>query len=63
MKSAQPLIAVFLGVLGIIMIINFFGNYDISGFVSLFIGIALVLICVGGIVLFFKGRKSKKIES
>lgn len=62
MRTPQLIICVFLGMLGITMIIHFWGNWGLAAIVSDIVGIALIVIGVFSISLFFRKRMMKRIK-
>jgi len=61
LRTPQLIICVFLGMLGITMIIHFWGNWGLAAIVSDIVGIALIVIGVFSISLFFRKRMMKRI--
>jgi hypothetical protein len=60
LKLPQLIISIFLGLLGLTMIVNSLGNFQLSNLASIIIGLALVLIGFAGIFLYFRGKRAKK---
>jgi len=63
LKTPQIIICAFIGMLGIAMIIHFWGDLGPAAIVSDVVGIALIAIGVFSITLFFRQRTKKKTKS
>ena len=61
MKTPQIIICVFMGMLGIAMVIHFWGDLGPAAIISDFIGIILIAIGVFSISLFFRQRMKKRV--
>jgi len=63
LKTPQIIICIFMGMLGITMVIHFWGNLGPSAIVSDVVGIALIAIGVFSIILYFRQRLKKKTRA
>ena len=62
-KTPQVIINTFLGMLGLTMIIHFWGDLTASGIVSDVVGIILAIIGIISVTLYFRRPEKKDNES
>jgi len=63
LKTPQLIICVFMGMLGIAMVIHFWGDLGLAAIVSDVVGILLIAIGVFSISLFCRQRIKKRAKS
>lgn len=63
MRTPQLIICVFMGMLGIAMVIHFWGDLGLAAVVSDVVGILLIAIGVISISLFCRQRIKKRVKS
>ena len=62
MKTPQIIIMMFLGMLGIAMIIHFWGEFTVSAIISNIVGVVLILIAFISFIQFLRQKKDEKSE-
>lgn len=60
MKTSQIIIMMFLGMLGIAMIIHFWGEFTISAIISNIVGVVLIVIAFISLTQFMRQKKDEK---
>ncbi|GEM_PF-3485970 len=62
MKPTQLIISIFLGLLGITMILHFDSSSKITGIATIFIGMVLIGIGAAGAYMYFKRKHINRIN-
>lgn len=63
MKTPQVIINTFLGMLGLTMIIHFWGDLTASGMISDIVGVVLIIIGLISVILYFRRPEKKDSEN
>lgn len=62
MKFSQLLISAFMGFIGILILKHNWSDFGLSGIISSFVGIMLIIVCIIGLSLYFRKILLKKIQ-